>query len=84
MFLSGEFLCVRSHTFAERLYRLAQNARKKTDRRKREREFFETQITMCALIYSALLTVENLRTLHKLYPEEWDRTLAVHRPKLVS
>jgi len=46
--------------FCCRLYRLATKHTAKTSRRKRDREFFETQTTTRVLIYSALLTVENL------------------------
>jgi len=38
------------------MYRSATKLGGKTSRRKREREFFETQKTMRALVYSVLLT----------------------------
>jgi len=40
------------------MYRLAAKRTEKTVWRKREREFFETQKTTRALVYSALLTVK--------------------------
>jgi len=58
VFLAGKFACQFRH-FCCRTYRLGKKRTgKKTSRRKRERE---TQKTMRALVYSALLTVENLR-----------------------
>jgi len=42
------------------MYRLATKRTEKTSRRKCEREFI-TYETTCALVYSALLTVEDLR-----------------------
>jgi len=41
------------------MYRLATKRAGKMSRRKRERDFFETGETTRALVYSALLTVEN-------------------------
>ena len=40
------------------MYRLTKNAPEKTSRRKREREFFETQKATSALVYNGLLTTE--------------------------
>jgi len=45
--LEGKFLFVRSDTFAVECIVKPQNAPKKTNRRKREREFFETGNQAC-------------------------------------
>jgi len=62
VFLAGKVLFLRSDSFAVGcMYRLATKRTAETSRRKREREFFETQKTTRVLVCSELLTVENLR-----------------------
>jgi len=67
--------------FCCRMYRLAAKRTRKTSRRKREREFFETQKTTRAFVYSALLTVENLTrstSLTLLVTLEWIAFRCIH------
>jgi len=71
VFLAGKFLFVRSDTFAARRIVETQNAQKESKKMRHEFLVFKTYNQACTFVYSALLTVDNLR-------RSASRTLFVH------